>query len=52
MREPLVHFLVAGLAIFVVLSWRVQPDDPASRVIELSREDQARLSVPPTRPHR
>ena len=45
MREPLVHFLVAGLAIFAVLSWRVQPDDPASRVIDLSREDQARLSV-------
>jgi hypothetical protein len=45
LREPLVHFLAAGLAIFAVLSWRVQPDDPASRVIELSREDQARLSV-------
>lgn len=56
-REPLVHFLVAGAAVFALLSWRTAPDDPASRTIHLAREDQARLSVnyaeimgrPPTR---
>ncbi len=56
-REPLVHFLIAGAAIFAVLSLRVVPDDPASRAIHLTRDDQARLSVnfaqimgrPPTR---
>jgi hypothetical protein len=45
LREPLVHFLVAGAAIFAVLSWRTPADDPASRQIHLTREDQARLSV-------
>ncbi|GGD86565.1 hypothetical protein GCM10011515_02560 [Tsuneonella deserti] len=45
LREPLVHFLFFGLAIFAVLAWRVPPDDPASRTIHLTREDQARLSV-------
>ncbi|MGX7951559.1 peptidylprolyl isomerase [Tsuneonella sp. HG249] len=44
-REPLVHFLLAGVAIFVVLGWRSEPSDPASREIHLTREDQARLSV-------
>ncbi len=45
LRAPLVHFLIAGLAIFIVLSWRTPADDPASRQIHLTREDQARLSV-------
>ena len=45
LREPLVHFLVAGAAIFAVLSLRTAPDDPASRTIHLTRDDQARLSV-------
>jgi peptidyl-prolyl cis-trans isomerase C len=44
-REPLFHFLVAGAAIFAVLSWGNAPDDPASRSIHLTRDDQARLSV-------
>jgi peptidyl-prolyl cis-trans isomerase C len=44
-KEPLVHFLLAGAAIFAVLSWQGEPTDPASRTIHLSREDQARLSV-------
>ncbi len=44
-REPLIHFLLAGLAIFLVLGWRDEPADPASRTIHLTREDQARLSV-------
>ena len=45
LKEPLVHFLIAGAVIFALLSWRVAPDDPASRRIHLTREDQARLSV-------
>jgi hypothetical protein len=56
-REPLVHFVLAGAAMFAVLGWRTAPDDPSSRSIHLTREDQARLSVnfaeimgrPPTR---
>lgn len=44
-REPLVHFLLAGAAIFVVLGWQGENADPASRAIHLSRADQARLSV-------
>lgn len=45
LREPLVHFLIAGAAIFAVLGWRSEPADPSSRTIHLTREDQARLSV-------
>jgi peptidyl-prolyl cis-trans isomerase C len=45
LREPLVHFLLAGAVIFAVLAWRSEPDDPASRDIHVTREDQARLSV-------
>jgi len=44
-REPLVHFLLAGAAIFLVLSQQDAPADPTSRSIHLTREDQARLSV-------
>lgn len=44
-KEPLVHFLLAGAAIFAVLGWRSEPADPTSREIHLTREDQARLSV-------
>lgn len=44
-REPLVHFLLAGAAIFAFFAWRPEPGDPASRTIHLTRSDQARLSV-------
>lgn len=44
-REPLVHFLVAGAAIFLVLAWRGEDIDPASRTIAVTREDRARLSL-------
>ena len=44
-REPLVHFLLAGAAIFAFFAWQPSPDDPASRTIHLTRSDQARLSV-------
>ena len=45
LSEPLVHFLVIGTIIFVALSWRHALEDPASRSIQLTRDDQARLSV-------
>jgi peptidyl-prolyl cis-trans isomerase C len=44
-REPLVHFLLLGGLIFAVLGWRDEPEDPASRMIHLTREDQARLAA-------
>ena len=44
-REPLVHFLLAGAAIFVVLGWQGEQENLAGREIHLTREDQARLSV-------
>ena len=44
-REPLVHFLAAGAAIWVVLAWQGEPVDPASRTISVTREDRARLAL-------
>ncbi len=44
-REPLVQFLFGGLLLFVFFAWRGEPADPASREIEVSREDQAQLAV-------
>jgi peptidyl-prolyl cis-trans isomerase C len=41
LREPLVHFLLAGLAVFLFSLWRGEPVDPASRTIEL---DEAQVS--------
>lgn len=45
LREPLVHFVLAGAAIFAVFGWQGGPDDPASRAINLTLDDQARLSA-------
>jgi peptidyl-prolyl cis-trans isomerase C len=42
LREPLVHFLLAGLAVFAVSAWRGEAVDPASRAIEI---DAAQVSV-------
>lgn len=44
-REPLVHFLAAGTAIWFVLAWQGEPVDPASRTIAVAREDRARLAL-------
>lgn len=44
-KEPLFHFLIGGFAIYLLFAWRGEPVDPASRTIELSREDQAQLSL-------
>ena len=43
LREPLVHFLLAGLAVFLLASLRDQPVDPASRTISISEEQVGRL---------
>lgn len=42
LREPLVHFLIAGLAVFAFASLRGAPVDPASRTITIT-EDQIGL---------
>lgn len=42
-REPLVHFLIAGLAVFVFSSLRDAPVDPASRTITISEDQVNRL---------
>ncbi|MEY4889162.1 MAG: hypothetical protein RIQ75_292, partial [Pseudomonadota bacterium] len=34
-NEPLVHFLVAGLLVFLVASWRGGSVDPAERTITI-----------------
>ncbi|MFN2099699.1 peptidyl-prolyl cis-trans isomerase [Altererythrobacter sp. MF3-039] len=44
-REPLVQFLFGGALLFVFFAWRGEPADPASRDIEVSRDDQAQLAV-------
>ncbi len=36
LREPLVHFLLAGLAVFLFFNWRGDPVDPASRTITIT----------------
>ncbi len=42
LREPLVHFLLAGLAVFAFSAWRGEAVDPASRAIEI---DAAQVGV-------
>ncbi|MEM8725033.1 MAG: peptidylprolyl isomerase [Pseudomonadota bacterium] len=44
-REPLVHFLLAGIVLFALLSWRGEPVDPASRVIDIGKAEQAQLAL-------
>jgi parvulin-like peptidyl-prolyl isomerase len=44
-KEPLVHFLIGGALIYALFAWRGEPADPASRMIEVSREDRAQLSL-------
>ena len=43
--EPLVHFLLGGLLIFVLFAWRGEPADPASRTIRIGQEDKAQLAI-------
>lgn len=44
-REPLVQFLFGGALLFAFFAWRGEPVDPASREIDVTREDQAQLAV-------
>jgi len=44
-REPLVHFFVGGAMLFAFFAWRGEEPDPASRIIEVSRVDQAQLAL-------
>ncbi|NJM50647.1 MAG: hypothetical protein HC843_07035 [Sphingomonadales bacterium] len=43
LREPLVHFLIAGLVIFLLFAWRGYGTDPASRTIIIDEAQVARL---------
>jgi peptidyl-prolyl cis-trans isomerase C len=45
LREPLVHFLIAGFLVFFVSSWRGEAIDPASRTITVSEDQVARLAA-------
>ena len=45
LREPLVHFLLAGLAVFGMASLRDAPVDPASRTIIITEEQVGRLAA-------
>lgn len=45
LREPLVHFLLAGAAIYAALGWWGNPVDPADRTIAITRERQAGIAL-------
>ena len=57
LKEPLAHFLIAGLAVFLFSAWRGDAVDPASRTITITAEQVQRLAEgwqqtwqrPPTR---
>ena len=44
-REPLVHFLIGGAAIFALAFWIGEPADPAARDIAVSRAQIAELAA-------
>ena len=44
-REPLVHFLLGGILLFVFFAWKGEPADPSSREITITLEDRARMSL-------
>ncbi|WP_428027509.1 peptidyl-prolyl cis-trans isomerase [Altererythrobacter sp.] len=44
-REPLVHFLLAGVLVFALFSMRGEEVDPTSRVIDVDRETQASIAL-------
>ncbi|WP_158241490.1 peptidyl-prolyl cis-trans isomerase [Novosphingobium sp. TH158] len=45
LREPLVHFLIAGLALFAWFAWRGTEADPASRTISVDKALVTRLAA-------
>lgn len=44
-KEPLVHFLLAGLALFLFFAWRGDAVDPESRTITITEEQVGRLAA-------
>lgn len=45
LKEPLVHFLLAGLALFLIFAWRGSAVDPESRTITITQEQVERLAA-------
>lgn len=45
LREPLAHFLVAGLLLFLFFAWRGNAVDPASRTITIDEAQVERLAA-------
>ena len=45
LREPLVHFLLAGLGLFLFFAWRGEAVDPESRTITITEEQVGRLAA-------
>jgi hypothetical protein len=45
LREPLVHFLIAGFFVFLLSAWRGEAADPESRRITITEAQVARLSA-------
>jgi peptidyl-prolyl cis-trans isomerase C len=45
LKEPLVHFLLAGLALFLFFGWRGEAVDPASRTITITEAQVERLAA-------
>lgn len=45
LREPLVHFLLMGFALFLFFAWRGDAVDPESRTITITEEQVERLAA-------
>lgn len=45
LKEPLVHFLQAGLALFLFFAWRGEAVDPESRTITITEEQVEQLAA-------
>lgn len=43
-REPLVHFLLLGAALYIALTWGGNPPDPASRVISVGASEREKIA--------
>ena len=43
-REPLVHFMLLGAAIYIALTWGGSPPDPSSRVIKIGAAEREQIA--------